>query len=349
MHKDSLFCACCVAQFSCSRSYATPSGCTRAGCWHEIYINYKKLTNVWQGGILNGQLQICFPCHVSNPQKNNGTSALNRGNCAKRASGPDREQTKSLKTKEVTSKTSTIALESDSNFRFKFRILRETNCHDACWLQKWSTSASAEIALQVRLVYGAQDKATWKLSGILLVKAQFMLCWHFAVCKNICIHVLRNVLGTSTMASVLPRPCGAHLWLYAKLWRLFGRSCHQNLQTKVESKIMTILHQNFIEFHGFLLVSNMTIQKSRSLPLKGSLWIESYFGRTRKLGRHVSAMWMIPETVHPLRFKRRRCTGSSSICAVFKSAMEMRARHILPSSLLTAKRTTGNLPFAREQ
>lgn len=73
------------------------------------------------------------------------------------------------------------------------------------------------------------------------------------------------------MASVLPRPCGAHLWLYAKLWRLFGRSCHQNLQTKVESKIMTILHQNFIEFHGFLLVSNMTIQKSRSLPLKGSL------------------------------------------------------------------------------
>lgn len=70
---------------------------------------------------MNGQLQICFPCHVSNPQKNNGTSALNRGNCATRASGPDREQTKSLKTKEVTSKTSTIALESDSNFQFKFR------------------------------------------------------------------------------------------------------------------------------------------------------------------------------------------------------------------------------------
>lgn len=31
-------------------------------------------------------------------------------------------------------------------------------------------------------------------------------------------------------------------------------------------------HDNFAsEFHGFLLVSNMTIQKSRSLPLKGSL------------------------------------------------------------------------------
>lgn len=60
------------------------------------------------------------------------------------------------------------------------------------------------------------------------------------------IYVLGNVLGTSTMASVLPRPCGAHLWLYAKLWRLFGRSCHQNLQTKLESKIMTILHQNFM-------------------------------------------------------------------------------------------------------
>ncbi len=309
-------------------------------CWHEYN---EKLTNVWQGGILNGQLQM-WVTHVSNPQKKQWNEHSEPWNLQK---GPVTQTENRLNHWKIRSDF------EDINNRHQIAIV---NSIFGNWeklivmmpvvLQKWSTSASAKIALQVRLVYGAQDKATWKLSGILVVKAQLHL-----ICKNhisIYIYIYIRYIYWELQPWL---PCCLVLVGPTRGCMLnYGGSLDIVLPTELADQTgkqnHDILHPNFMV--SLCCPAFLSLQKSRILPLKGPLWIESYFSRTRKLGRHVSAMWMILETVHPLRFKRRRRTGSSSVCAVFKSAMEMRARHILPS-LLTAKRTTGNLPFAREQ